>query len=317
MLNPYTYTGRRLDDETGLHYFRARYHDAVLGRFLERDPLGYPDGLNSHAAYHVMYGGVDPMGMKVHPAGQGLSEVKIDMSDGNEGGCLRNEELRVSGEIQNQGTTIQLTWELEFDHWYSESAESNIYNEICGCCPDGSVPTLKFKQYLNRSPGVWQYDDPDVGNLNVQLPGRSGLDNTLGLLAGDPDQIEWRSTGEGVQSVERGVGSTNYILADSPTVSMPLRNGRRVDPRRMVAGAQSLKFKIEAYTDCEGHELEKIDSWDFTFYVGFRSANIRDRDRRRGWEVLGITGEEDVRRYDGIIETGIENSQKRDGYTER
>ncbi|MBX2852628.1 MAG: hypothetical protein KTR15_12890 [Phycisphaeraceae bacterium] len=64
--NGYTHTGHRLDEETGLHYFRARYHDPALGRFLERDPLGYPDGLNTYAAYHVMYGGVDPSGMQTY-----------------------------------------------------------------------------------------------------------------------------------------------------------------------------------------------------------------------------------------------------------
>ena len=37
----YRYTGRRLDEETGLHYFRNRYYHAQLGRFCSRDPLGY------------------------------------------------------------------------------------------------------------------------------------------------------------------------------------------------------------------------------------------------------------------------------------
>jgi RHS repeat-associated protein len=44
--NPWTFTGRRLDAETGLMYYRARYYDAVLGRFVGRDPLEYVDGLN-------------------------------------------------------------------------------------------------------------------------------------------------------------------------------------------------------------------------------------------------------------------------------
>jgi RHS repeat-associated protein len=61
--NPYLHTGRRYDAESALYYYRARYYDALLGRFLERDPLGYPDGLNTYAAYHVMYWGVDPWGM--------------------------------------------------------------------------------------------------------------------------------------------------------------------------------------------------------------------------------------------------------------
>ena len=39
--NPVTYTGRRLDDETGMFYFRNRYYHAQLGRFVSRDPIGY------------------------------------------------------------------------------------------------------------------------------------------------------------------------------------------------------------------------------------------------------------------------------------
>jgi RHS repeat-associated protein len=55
--NPYLFTGRRLDEETGLYYYRARYYDAGKGRFLQRDPLGYVDGMNlyeyvkSHPTY--------------------------------------------------------------------------------------------------------------------------------------------------------------------------------------------------------------------------------------------------------------------------
>ena len=35
----YTYTGKELDAGTGLMYYRARYYDPVLGRFLSADPL--------------------------------------------------------------------------------------------------------------------------------------------------------------------------------------------------------------------------------------------------------------------------------------
>jgi len=44
--NRITYTGRRLDAEIGLYYFRARYYDPCLGSFLGRDPSGYVDGGN-------------------------------------------------------------------------------------------------------------------------------------------------------------------------------------------------------------------------------------------------------------------------------
>lgn len=39
LTQPYTYTGRELDPETGLYYYRARYYDPKIGRFLQEDPV--------------------------------------------------------------------------------------------------------------------------------------------------------------------------------------------------------------------------------------------------------------------------------------
>lgn len=44
--NPYMFTGRRLDDETQLYYYRARMYHPELGRFMQPDPLGYYDSMN-------------------------------------------------------------------------------------------------------------------------------------------------------------------------------------------------------------------------------------------------------------------------------
>ena len=37
--NPYLFTGRQLEEETGLYFYRARYYDSVKGRFVSRDSL--------------------------------------------------------------------------------------------------------------------------------------------------------------------------------------------------------------------------------------------------------------------------------------
>ena len=43
--NPYRFTGRRFDEESGIYYFRARVYDPKIGRFLQRDPIGYADSI--------------------------------------------------------------------------------------------------------------------------------------------------------------------------------------------------------------------------------------------------------------------------------
>jgi RHS repeat-associated protein len=44
--NPFLFTGREYDQETGLYHSRARAYDSRLGRFLQRDPLGEAEGPN-------------------------------------------------------------------------------------------------------------------------------------------------------------------------------------------------------------------------------------------------------------------------------
>jgi RHS repeat-associated protein len=44
--NPWMFTGQRTDEETGLYFYRFRYYDPSKGRYLQRDPLEYGDGMN-------------------------------------------------------------------------------------------------------------------------------------------------------------------------------------------------------------------------------------------------------------------------------
>ncbi|MDY0071190.1 MAG: RHS repeat-associated core domain-containing protein [Thauera sp.] len=56
--------GQHFDEETGLHYNRARYYDPASGHYLSPDPLGSPDGPNpyAYAAFNPLRY-IDPQGL--------------------------------------------------------------------------------------------------------------------------------------------------------------------------------------------------------------------------------------------------------------
>jgi RHS repeat-associated protein len=66
--NPFGYTGREFDPETGLYYYRARYYDPSSGRFTSEDPLLFGGGGSNFYSYveNEPVDETDPFGMSRH-----------------------------------------------------------------------------------------------------------------------------------------------------------------------------------------------------------------------------------------------------------
>ncbi|MCP4146435.1 MAG: RHS repeat-associated core domain-containing protein [bacterium] len=71
--NDILFQGRRYDKETNLYYYRARYYDPVMGRFLQTAPMGYHDSMNLYQAFNnnpIYF--TDPKGLTRIPPQEGL-----------------------------------------------------------------------------------------------------------------------------------------------------------------------------------------------------------------------------------------------------
>ena len=95
--NPYMFTGRRWDDETAIYYYRARMYDPALGRFLQRDPLGYWDSMNLYTCVvNNPVNFVDPLGLFFVPPPPSFPNGDDCSSSGDEGsefGDMDEEDL--------------------------------------------------------------------------------------------------------------------------------------------------------------------------------------------------------------------------------
>ncbi len=64
------FTGRQLDSETGLYYYRSRYYAPQAGRFTTADPIGLLGGPNLYVyVNNNPVNWIDPWGLKEKPKG--------------------------------------------------------------------------------------------------------------------------------------------------------------------------------------------------------------------------------------------------------
>ncbi len=69
LTNTFRYTAREFDAETSLYYYRARYYDPSVGRFVSEDPTAFETGVNwySYVADNPVRF-VDPLGLQKTPS---------------------------------------------------------------------------------------------------------------------------------------------------------------------------------------------------------------------------------------------------------
>ena len=74
--NPWLFTGRQFDQESGLYFYRNRYYEPRAGRFITRDPAGFIDGANLYTyVKNNPVNLVDPYGLASWPLNKAVEKI--------------------------------------------------------------------------------------------------------------------------------------------------------------------------------------------------------------------------------------------------
>jgi len=150
-LTRYGYTGREFDSEVGLYYYRARWYDPKLGRFISEDPIGLAGGINQFA-----YVGNNPQNAK-DPSGMYEIDVHYYLTYylAKKTGCFKEWEAH---EIANED---QKTDEDEATRpGYGDTAQQRMQNRVfhgfTANAAEGVGSPLLWRGAMNENSGhVW------------------------------------------------------------------------------------------------------------------------------------------------------------------
>ncbi|HML73759.1 MAG TPA: RHS repeat-associated core domain-containing protein, partial [Anaerohalosphaeraceae bacterium] len=155
--NIYYFTGRQLDTETGLYYYRARMYSPALGRFMQTDPVGYADGMNWYAyCVNNPVNFADPLGL--------CSKGRDPLDFSN----LKSYEIddAINGLTEEQKNELRRRINDELGEMYWELQKRNLipfhYKKIYipGLLNECNDQALSDSQYLNDKKD-WKYWNPN------------------------------------------------------------------------------------------------------------------------------------------------------------
>jgi RHS repeat-associated protein len=176
--NEFQYTGRE-DEGNGLFFYRARYYNPLLGRFISEDPLGI-DGADYNLYAYALNDPInsgDPMGTNAMPV-PAPGPIVIDL-EGPAFYSLVFSDITLALEILDTVRTIN----RENDAYDEESQAVHRWNQ-----------TAMARRYSGGGGDGGCYTDSDVKKANQRYPKKAGRPDenhhiVPQYLGGDPNGL--------------------------------------------------------------------------------------------------------------------------------
>jgi len=174
--NVVLYTGRELDPETGLYYYRARYYSPGLGRFIGRDPLDYWGG--DFNLYRYVRNGpanaVDPLGLVTDWVIGPNTDIISWIEETKGASALLNSSANPEPPLNFLGSPAKLKPgedRRSLGSFKSTKEYRNVHElQLTLCCESGKVVTVS--KVLHQDVGYTPIRVPVVGTTYSE--GRSG-----------------------------------------------------------------------------------------------------------------------------------------------
>lgn len=129
--NPFGFDGYVFNSEIAIYTVRFRWYDPVIGRWLQKDPTGYSDGMNVYALgpYANPTGTIDPTGLSCRPSDEDLSmraEYYSRAEERRRSRVTTHIIFQIAGDQGNAGGTLVTSLREIADHIRTKCSDAKV-----------------------------------------------------------------------------------------------------------------------------------------------------------------------------------------------
>ncbi|MBI5117157.1 RHS repeat-associated core domain-containing protein [Candidatus Poribacteria bacterium] len=176
----FTYTGREFHTRSGLYYYRFRFYDPSIGRFISEDPIGPINGTNLYAYTAnspVLH--IDPLGLQFEETAYGeaytiLDEYYSGMYDrahelrSEAWQSLSPEYIREHPEEASFDRHYNVTYQLTLEYGSGDTRLAGFANEWQGWVHDVFPPTNFLDSIMGNRQWGFSLTDLFVNEIAIE-----------------------------------------------------------------------------------------------------------------------------------------------------